>query len=85
MAIEMKTTKIPTAEDTLEQLHARAVDRVRMQCAICKRNKPDTPTKDCDIKVKLVVKDSDVAWKHKHLFLTLQGECKMFKIKDSKR
>lgn len=79
--IEMTTRKIPSEEDNLEVKHARELDALRQQCDICKLNKPKTPTKDCDIKIKLVINDSKVGWKHKHLFLHTDGHCKMFKQK----
>lgn len=65
-------------EPTVEELHARKVDNLREQCSTCKLNKPDTPTKDCAVKIKLVVNDSDVGWKHENLFLDA-GRCKMRK------
>lgn len=63
---------------TPEEQHALEIDNLRQQCAVCSLNKPKTPTKDCDIKIKLTVNDSSVAWKHKHLFFNGQ-HCKMFK------
>lgn len=80
MVIQMTTSKIPTVEDDPKVKHAREVDAIRQQCDICELNRPKTPTKDCAIKHKLVINDSEVAWKHKHLFLS-QGHCKMFKGK----
>lgn len=63
---------------TEAELHARKVDDLREQCSACKLNKPGTPTKDCAVKIKLVVNDSPVGWKHEELFLD-HGKCKMWK------
>lgn len=79
--MEMKTVPITRIAASAEQLHAWEVDALKQQCSICKLSRPKTPTKDCDIKIKLTVTDSDVAWKHKHLFLHTDGHCKMFKPK----
>lgn len=81
MVIQMKTSKIPSVEDDPEVKHARQVDNLRQQCIVCALNKPKTPTKDCAIKHKLVINDSKVGWKNKHLFLHSDGHCKMFKEK----
>ena len=73
---------MPTKE---AEKHAREVDRLREQCSICKLWRPDTPTRDCDVRRKLVTYDSDVAWKHKHLFFNEPGmHCKMFQPKEAK-
>ena len=76
--MEMTVSRLPSEEDNPTFKHAREVDAVRMQCDICDLNRPKTPTKDCAIKHKLVIEDSEIAWKHKHLFL-VNGKCKMFK------
>lgn len=75
----MRTTKIQK-KLTPQEVHAREVDNLREQCERCEMNRPKTPTKDCDVKIKLVQKDSQVAWKHKHLFFN-GNKCKMFKEK----
>ena len=81
MSLEMKATKLPSEEDTPKVKHAREVDKLRQQCDVCDMNRPKTPTKDCAIKHKLVINDSEVGWKHRHLFLNVNGSCKMFKEK----
>ena len=78
MPVEMKMTPKPDAEDRPEVRHARKVDNLKEQCKTCKLWKPKTPTKDCDIRRKLVTDDSEVAWKHRHLFFT-GNRCKMYK------
>ena len=80
MPIQMTTSKMPNVEDDPKVKHAREVDAIRQQCDVCALNRPKTPTKDCAIKHKLVIEDSKVAWKHKHLFINM-GHCKMFKAK----
>ena len=81
MSLEMKITEISSEEDSPKVKHAREVDRLKQQCDVCDMNRPKTPTKDCAIKHKLVINDSEVGWKHKHLFLHTNGHCKMFKEK----
>lgn len=57
---------------------ARNVDKLKEQCEECKLGKkPIGPKSGCDIRKKLVIDQSEVAWKHKHLFLK-DGNCKMF-------
>lgn len=72
---------MPSDEDRPEVKHAREIDRLAQQCSVCKLRKPSTPTKDCAVRLKLVVNDSKVAWKHRHLFLHSNGHCKMFQEK----
>ena len=79
--LEIRVSKVPSEEDRPEVKHARAVDALKAQCDVCKLNKPKTPTKDCAVRIKLVVNDSEVGWKHKHLFLANNGRCKMFQEK----
>lgn len=81
MAVEMRVNKLPDEEDRPEVKHAREVDRLAEQCSICKLRKPNTPTKDCAVRIKLVVQDSEVGWSKKHLFLHTDGHCKMFQMK----
>ena len=78
MPVEMEIRKLPNDEDRPEVRHAREVDRLAQQCSICRFWKPNTPTKDCAIREKLVQKDSKVAWDRKHLFLYSDGHCKHF-------
>ena len=71
--------------ETQAEIHAREIDRLREQCSTCRRWKPNTPTKDCDIRKKLVTDDNQVAWKHKHLFFHQPGmHCKMYQPKEAK-
>ena len=80
MPVEMKTSKLPSEEDRPEVRHAREIDNLKMQCDRCKLKKPNTPSKDCAIRIKLIVNDSKVGWKNKHLFFNQPGNhCKMFK------
>ena len=61
--------------------HATEVDRLRKQCKECKLGeKPIGPKSGCEVRKKLVIDDSVVAWKHRHLFL-YEGRCKMFQPK----
>lgn len=85
MPVEMRITKTPDPEDTPETRHAREVDALKEQCDKCKLWKPNTPTKDCAVREKLVKKDSEVAWKNRHLFLSNNGRCKMFQAKETKK
>lgn len=53
--------------------------RIKDQCDKCKLGqKKIGPNSGCHIKKKLVVDQSTVAWKHKHLFLEDDWTCKMF-------
>ena len=83
MAVEMRTTKIPEDGNAIAVRHAREMDALRQQCNICKLKKPNTPTKDCAVRIKLIVEDSKVAWKHRHLFFHSGpgNHCKMFQEK----
>ena len=83
--VTMEISKKPDDEDRPEVKHAREVDALREQCDKCKLYRPSTPTKDCDVRRKLVKEDSEIAWKHKHLFMHSNGHCKMFKIKETKK
>ena len=56
-------------------------DALNEQCHKCKLRRPDTPTKDCNIRRKLITEQSPVAWKHKHLFFVQGNKCKMFQGK----
>lgn len=75
----------PSDEDRPEVRHAREVDRLKEQCNNCKLWRPNTPTKDCAVREKLVTKDSEVGWKNKYLFLTDGNTCKMFQRKETKK
>lgn len=85
MPVEMKINKLPDDEDKPEVRHAREVDMLNQQCHVCKLRKPDTPTKDCAVRIKLVVQDSKIGWDKKHLFLHSNGHCKMFQPKETKK
>lgn len=84
MSVQIKLTPID-ADDGPETLHAREIDALREQCDKCKLWRPSTPTKDCAVREKLVRKDSEVAWKNKHLFLHANGRCKMHQPKETKK
>ena len=75
--------RIPTDKKELEKLRAqqkaREIDSLKKQCAECKLYKPHMTT-DFRIRVNLIVKDSPIAWKNKHLFF-VNGSCKMFNPK----
>lgn len=81
MVVQMSVSKRPSEEDRKEVKHAREVDYLAAQCDVCKLKKPNTPTKDCAIRIKLIVDDSPVGWEKKHLFLHTNGHCKMFQEK----
>lgn len=80
MVVEMSIHKMPNDEDRPEVRHAREIDKLKEQCDRCKLKKPNTPTKDCAVRLKLVVNDSEVGWKHRNLFLN-GIKCKMFQEK----
>lgn len=80
MVVEMSIHKMPDDEDRPEVRHAREIDKLKEQCDRCKLKKPNTPTKDCAVRLKLVVNDSKVGWKHRNLFLN-GIKCKMFQEK----
>jgi len=80
MVVEMSIHKMPDDEDRPEVKHAREIDKLKEQCDRCKLKKPNTPTKDCAVRLKLVVNDSEVGWKHRNLFLN-GIKCKMFQEK----
>lgn len=57
---------------------ADAIDALRRQCDQCKLGaKPIGPKSGCEVRKKLVIDQSDVAWKNKHLFFDDKGMCKM--------
>ena len=85
MAVEIRTHKLPSDEDKPEVKHAREIDKLNSYCMQCKLRRPDTPTKDCAVRIKLVVEDSNVAWRNKYLFFDDNGICKMFAKKDGRR
>ena len=61
---------------------ADEVDALRRQCDECELGKkPIGPKSGCDVRKKLVIDQSEVAWKHKHLFFNNHGRCKMFRMK----
>lgn len=54
------------------------------QCKTCKLwQKPIGPRSGCDIHKKLITDRNEVAWKHLHLFLDVNGKCKNWKSCDS--
>ena len=62
--------------------HADAIDALRRQCEECKLGKkPIGPKSGCEVRKKLIIDQSPVAWKHKHLFFDNKGKCKMFQEK----
>ena len=71
--------------DLAKQVHAREIDAMAEQCYDCRFNKPQTPTKDCEIKIKLIKHDAPMAWKHRHLFLNGDGGCKKFQAADKRK
>lgn len=59
---------------------ADAIDALRKQCDECKLGKkPIGPKSGCEVRKKLVIDQSEVAWKNKHLFFDNKGTCKIFK------
>ena len=65
-----------------EERKARMVDALKEQCSECKLGlKPVGPKSGCEVRKKLVIDQSDVAWKNKHMFFDGGGTCKMFKQK----
>lgn len=78
MAVEMKIhkEKLSPAEE-----HAREVDRLKLQCDVCRLYKPNNVHGGCEVRYKLVSQDSPVAWKNRHLFFRDNGDCKMFSPK----
>ena len=74
----MENTTVERKPYTIEEF-----DRLNDMCHACKLRRPETPTKDCNIRRKLIVEQSPVAWKHKHLFF-VNGKCKMFKPVEKK-
>lgn len=82
MVVEIKLKQIDDDNPSIK--HAREVDDLKEQCETCKLWKPSTPTKDCAIREKLVKKDSEVAWKNRHLFMHANGRCKMHQPRERK-
>jgi len=80
MPVKIEVTPLLNDEDRPEVKHAREVDALKAQCDKCKLWKPKTPTKDCAIRKKLITDDSEIGWKHRHLFLN-GLKCKMFQEK----
>lgn len=61
-----------------KEILARKVDNLQRQCEKCMLGKkPIGPKSGCEVRKKLVVDQSEVAWKHEHLFIK-DGNCKMF-------
>jgi len=60
---------------------AREQDALKEQCDRCKLGGKIGPRSGCEIRKKLIVDQNKAAWKHKHLFLTESGKCKMFQEK----
>jgi len=69
----------------MDEAHAAEIDALAEQCKECRLNRAETPTKDCEVKIKLIKHDAPMAWKHKHLFLDGHGSCKMFKPADKRK
>ena len=64
---------------------ADAIDALRKQCEECKLgSKPIGPKSGCEVRKKLVIDQSEVAWKNKHLFFDANGNCKMLQKKEKK-
>ena len=62
------------------ELKAELVEQLRRQCKECKLGqKPIGPKSGCEVRKKLVIDQSDVAWKNKYLFFDDKGQCKMFR------
>lgn len=56
------------------------LDSLRAQCETCALGKKAIgPRSGCDLRKKLIIDKSEVAWKHKHLFFDSHGKCKMWK------
>ena len=67
------------------ELRADEVDMLRRQCSECKLGAKDiTPRGGCEVRKKLVIDQSEVAWSHKQLFFDDRGKCKMFQEKERK-
>lgn len=81
MTVEIRISNL---DDSPETKHAWEVDSLKAQCENCRLWRPSTPTKDCAVREKLVQKDSEVAWKNKHLFLNPNGKCKMHQPKETR-
>lgn len=66
----------------MAEMRADEIDALRKQCEKCKLGAKDIgPKSGCDVRYKLVMEQSEVAWKHKHLFFDSNGRCKMFQRK----
>lgn len=79
MPVKMSTSEIKMSK---AEIHAKDVDALKAQCDNCKRYKPDNVHGGCEIRYKLIVEDSNVAWKHKQLFFNFPGmKCKQFSRK----
>jgi len=78
MAVEMRNKSI---DPNRAELHAMRKDMLRRQCETCKIGDKMGPKSGCEIRKKLIIDDSQVAWKNKHLFFDDKGKCKMYKEK----
>lgn len=69
-----------------KEQRADDIDALRRQCEECKLGKkPIGPKSGCEIRKKLTIDQSEVAWKNKHLFFDDKGRCKMFRpVKESR-
>ena len=76
MPVEMRSVK--KMETNREKLHEMRKDMLRAQCAKCKRGDKMGPKSGCDVRKKLIIDDSAVAWKNQYLFFDDNGNCKMY-------
>jgi len=78
MPVEMRV-KEPKKDP--KQKHEEEKDALRKQCETCKLNKDIGPRSGCEVKKKLVIDDSSVAWRNKYLFFDDENRCKMYSEK----
>lgn len=64
--------------------YAKSIDALKRQCDKCKIGKKKIgPKSGCDLRKKLIIEQSEIAWEHKKLFLNDKDKCTMFQPKEN--
>lgn len=80
MVEQIPGTEMTEAERRRLQVIVMKADKLDEQCKRCKLGDVKIgPKSGCEIRKKLVIDRSEVAWKHEHLFFDNKRRCKMFK------
>ena len=66
---------------TPEERHQMEKDNLQKQCDTCKLGGNIGPRSGCEVRKKLIIDDSRVAWKNRYLFFDDNNQCKMYQEK----